>query len=50
MKIGGLLAKAYGVAIKIEEVEAPSISITFEGAQTRRFLLYEHHAAMKQGP
>jgi predicted aspartyl protease len=27
-------AKAYGVAIKIEEVEAPSISITFEGAQT----------------
>jgi len=27
-------AKAYGVAIKIEEVEAPSISITFKGAQT----------------
>ncbi len=27
-------AKAYGVAIKIEGVEAPSISITFEGAQT----------------
>ena len=27
-------ANAYGVAIKIEEVEAPSISITFEGAQT----------------
>jgi predicted aspartyl protease len=27
-------AKAYGVAIKIEEVEAPSISITFEGSQT----------------
>ena len=27
-------AKAYGVAITIEEVEAPSISITFEGAQT----------------
>ena len=27
-------AKSYGVAIKIEEVEAPSISITFEGAQT----------------
>lgn len=27
-------AKAHGVAIKIEEVEAPSISITFKGAQT----------------
>lgn len=27
-------AKAYGIAIKIEEVEAPSIGITFEGAQT----------------
>lgn len=27
-------AKAYGVAIRIEEVEAPSISITFKGAQT----------------
>lgn len=27
-------AKAYGVAIKIEEVEAPAISIVFEGAQT----------------
>jgi len=27
-------AKAYGVAITIEEVEAPAISITFEGAQT----------------
>lgn len=27
-------AKAYGVAIKIKEVEAPAISITFEGAQT----------------
>ena len=27
-------ANAYGVAIKIEEVEAPSMSITFEGAQT----------------
>lgn len=27
-------AKAHGVAITIEEVEAPSISITFEGAQT----------------
>lgn len=27
-------AKAYGVAIKIEEVEAPSITITFKGAQT----------------
>ena len=27
-------AQAYGVAIKIEEVEAPSIGITFEGAQT----------------
>ena len=27
-------AQAYGVAIKIEEVEAPSISLTFEGAQT----------------
>ncbi|MCL0048342.1 hypothetical protein M1N20_02705 [Dehalococcoidia bacterium] len=40
-------AKAYGVAIKLEEVEAPSISITFEGAQIRRFLPYEHHAAMK---
>jgi len=26
-------AKAYGVAIKIRDVEAPSISITFEGAQ-----------------
>ena len=27
-------AKAYGVVIKIEDVEAPSISITFKGAQT----------------
>ena len=27
-------AKAYGVAIKIEGVEAPAISITFKGAQT----------------
>lgn len=27
-------AKAYGVAITIEEVEAPAISITFDGAQT----------------
>lgn len=27
-------AKAYGVVIEIEGVEAPSISITFEGAQT----------------
>lgn len=27
-------AKAYGVAVKIEGVEAPSISITFKGAQT----------------
>lgn len=27
-------AKAYGVAITIEGVEAPAISITFEGAQT----------------
>lgn len=27
-------AKAYGVAIRIEEVEAPSISITFKRAQT----------------
>jgi len=27
-------AKSYGVTIKIEEVEAPAISITFEGAQT----------------
>lgn len=27
-------SKAYGVAIKIEGVEAPSTSITFEGAQT----------------
>ena len=27
-------AKAYGVAIKIKGVEAPAISITFEGAQT----------------
>jgi predicted aspartyl protease len=27
-------ARAYGVAITIEDVEAPSISITFEGAQT----------------
>ena len=27
-------AKAYGVAIKVEGVEAPSISITFKGAQT----------------
>jgi predicted aspartyl protease len=26
--------KAYGVAIRIEEVEAPSITITFKGAQT----------------
>jgi len=27
-------AKAYGIAIKIEEAEAPSIGITFQGAQT----------------
>jgi predicted aspartyl protease len=27
-------AKAYGVAITIEEVEAPAISVTFDGAQT----------------
>lgn len=27
-------AKAYGVVIKIEEVEAPTISITFKEAQT----------------
>lgn len=27
-------AKAYGVAITIEGVEAPAISITFDGAQT----------------
>lgn len=27
-------AEAYGVAIKIKGVEAPAISITFEGAQT----------------
>lgn len=27
-------AKAYGVAIKIEGVEAPSISISFKGGQT----------------
>lgn len=27
-------AKVYGVAIKMKEVEAPAISITFEGAQT----------------
>jgi hypothetical protein len=27
-------AKVYGVAITIEEVEAPAISITFDGAQT----------------
>jgi len=27
-------ARAYGVAIKIGEVEAPAISIAFEGAQT----------------
>ena len=27
-------AEAYGVAIKIQDVEAPSIGITFEGAQT----------------
>lgn len=27
-------AKAYGVLIKIRDVEAPSISITFEGAKT----------------
>lgn len=27
-------AQAYGVTIKIEEVEAPVISITFKGAQT----------------
>jgi len=27
-------AKAYGVAIKIKGVEAPAISIAFEGAQT----------------
>ncbi|MFQ6113031.1 MAG: hypothetical protein ACE5NG_02955 [bacterium] len=26
-------AKVYGVAIKIEEVEAPAISITFKGAR-----------------
>jgi len=27
-------AEAYGMAIKIQDVEAPSIGITFEGAQT----------------
>jgi len=27
-------AQAYGVAITIKEVEAPSIGVTFEGAQT----------------
>ncbi|MDZ7289203.1 MAG: hypothetical protein ONB44_11680 [candidate division KSB1 bacterium] len=27
-------AKAYGVAIKIRDVEAPAISLTFKGAQT----------------
>jgi predicted aspartyl protease len=27
-------AKAYGVAIKIKDIEAPSIAITFKGAQT----------------
>jgi len=27
-------AKAYGVGVKIKDVEAPSISITFKGAQT----------------
>ena len=27
-------AKAYGVAIKIRDVEAPSITITFKGAKT----------------
>jgi predicted aspartyl protease len=27
-------AKVYGVAITIEDVEAPAIAITFEGAQT----------------
>jgi predicted aspartyl protease len=27
-------AKAYGVAIRLEEVEAPAIALTFEGAQT----------------
>lgn len=27
-------AKAYGVAIKIKDVEAPSISVTFKGAKT----------------
>lgn len=27
-------AKAYGVAIKIEDVEAPAVTITFAGAQT----------------
>ena len=27
-------AKAYGVVIQIEDVEAPSISLTFKGAQT----------------
>ena len=27
-------AKAYGVVIKIKEVEAPSISVTFKGAKT----------------
>jgi predicted aspartyl protease len=27
-------AKAYGVAITIEEVESPAVSITFDGAQT----------------
>ena len=27
-------AKAYGIAIKIEDAEAPSISLTFRGAQT----------------
>ncbi len=27
-------AKAYGVTVKIEDVEAPTITITFEGAKT----------------
>jgi len=36
VELGGrtVKAKAYGVMIKIEGVEAPAIGITFEGAQT----------------
>jgi len=36
-------AKAYGVAIKIEEVEAPSISIIFEWAQTVIGVVRSHY-------